>query len=175
MSRLYLQPERRFTTTELVEAAQESRPTVHRELRSLLGANLIERTRVGRSSLYRAATDSPLFGPLRELVDRTMGIEAFLTRELAGLQGVDAAAIFGSWARGALDDESDIDVLVVGAPDRRALTRITRAAGSRAGREVSASVWTPDELRAARDRGDVFVTEVMRGVLVPLVGDIHPA
>lgn len=173
IGRLYLQPERTFTTGELVDAARESRPTVHRELRSLLGANLVERTRVGRSSLYRAATASPLYAPLRELVEATLGIEVTLARELAALPGVEAAAIFGSWARGEIETESDIDVLVVGDPDRRELARITRAAGARAGREVSASVWTRDELRSAVAGGDVFLTEVMRGALLPLAGDVR--
>lgn len=173
MARFYLQPERSFTTDELVHTAHESRPTVHRELRALLHANLIQRTRVGRSSLYRAATTSPLYEPLRDLVDRTLGVEAMLSRELSGLAGVEAAAIFGSWARGDLDAESDIDVLVVGDPDRHELARITQEAGSRAGREVNASTWTRDELSVALARGDVFLNHVMQGKITPLVGDIR--
>ena len=144
LARLYLAPERRFATGELLSAG-ESRSSVFRELRRLAGAGLIERERLGGAALYRAARGSPLYRPLRELIRRTMGVEALLERELAGVAGVEAAAIFGSWAAGELQPESDIDVLVIGRPDRTTLALAAQRAGRVAGREVNVSIWPAPE------------------------------
>jgi predicted nucleotidyltransferase len=174
LARLYLAPERRFAVSELLSGT-ESRSSVFRELRRLGGAGLIERERLGGNVLYRAARGSPLYDPLRELIQRTMGVEALLERELAALQGVEAAAIFGSWAAGVLDPESDIDLLVVGRPDPAALSLVAQRVGRLAGREVNVSIWPAAEARRRVARGEGFLLQVLAGPLRPVVGNVRRA
>ncbi|MGD0716018.1 MAG: nucleotidyltransferase domain-containing protein, partial [Gaiellaceae bacterium] len=73
---------------------------------------------------------------------------------LRGLPGVEAAYIFGSWASRyhgeAGPAPADIDLLVVGRPDRRVLARVCREAGRELGLEVNPTVvakesWESDE------------------------------
>jgi len=174
LATLYLRPDEEFRASDLVELVPESRPTVFRELARLAGAGLIERRKVGRESRYRAAADGPLFAPLREIIDSTLGVEAMLGGELARLPGVEAAALFGSWAGGDLREASDIDLLVIGEPERRTLSEIAMAAGRRAGREVNLSVWSADDAADAL-RKDGFLSRVLSGPLHPLVGDVRAA
>jgi predicted nucleotidyltransferase len=174
LAMLYLRPDEEFRARDLVELVPESRPTVFRELARLAGAGLIERRKVGQESRYRAAIDGPLFAPLREMIDSTLGVEAMLEGELARLPGVHAAALFGSWPGGDLRESSDIDLLVIGEPDRHALSEIAMAAGQRAGREVNLSVWSPNDAADAL-RKDGFLSRVLSGPLRPLVGDVLEA
>jgi hypothetical protein len=45
---------------------------VYRELGRLLDAGIVEKRVEGRNTIYLAASDSPLFVPLRTLLERTV-------------------------------------------------------------------------------------------------------
>jgi predicted nucleotidyltransferase len=164
-------PERRWTARELETRLDAVQQTLNNELRRLVGAGLLHADAVGRTKLYRAAVESPLFEPLRELVARTVGAEAMLARALGGLAGVEAAAIFGSAASGEpLRPSSDVDVLVVGDVDFDRVADAVRPVEEVAGRDVHLVAYRLDELRA-RAGADGFARSVLQGPLRMLVGD----
>ena len=64
---------------------------------------------------------------------------------LAGVPGVDEVYLFGSWALGAAGTENrravgDVDVLVLGEPNRNAVYEAAAAATTRLGRHVEVTV-----------------------------------
>lgn len=87
---------------------------------------------------------------MSELLGVTYGPIPVLTRLLAGFPGVTQAYVYGSWAaryRGEGGEApNDVDVLVVGNPDRDALYEVADEARKALGREVNirpltAEVW----------------------------------
>lgn len=170
---LLLQRGVEWTVAELQDRLGGSRAGVHQELRRLLDAGILERRSVGRADVYRAAERSPLVAPLRELVERTVGVEEDLRDRLSAVPGIDAAVIHGSWAGStALRSTSDIDLLVVGRPDRDELERAIRDAERAAGREIDLSLYDPDDwARRIRD-GSGFVTTVSERPRIPIVGEL---
>ncbi|MET0601700.1 MAG: nucleotidyltransferase domain-containing protein [Baekduia sp.] len=141
----------------------------------MLDAGILERQMIGRQGVYRASLASPLVKPLRELIERSVGVEPLLRAALTDVPGIDAAVIFGSWARGQVDAESDVDVLVVGTFDYANVVARLHALQERTGREINMVALRPDELREQRD-GDArsgFLTGVLRGPMRPLIGDLE--
>ncbi len=137
--------------------------TAARELGRLEKAGLVTRTREGGQVYFQAQTENPLYGPIREIVRQTVGAPDVIRRSLAGLEGVDRASIFGSYARGHTRVDSDVDLLVIGAPDRDSLTDRLEAAGREIGRPVNEVVMTSPELAARRARGDRLVESIDAG------------
>jgi predicted nucleotidyltransferase len=165
-------PERRWTAAELQERLDAVQQTLSNELRRLAAAGLLEVETVGRTKLYRAATASPLYEPLRELVERTLGVEELLRAKLGEIEGVEVAAIFGSWAAGTpTRPASDIDLLVVGRVDFERVADALRQVEEVAGREIHLVLYARDELRDKLAAGSGFVSNVLRGELKPLIGD----
>ncbi len=130
---------------------------------------VIASRRLGNTRLVTAA-DSPLTGPLTELMLRSFGPRQVLAEELAGLDDIEAAYLFGSWAAryaGQLGRApADLDLLVIGRPDRDALDEAAQHAGARLAREVNVTI------RSAqwwRDGGDGFHAEVTGRPLVPVL------
>ena len=72
---LLLEHERESTAAELASMLAAAPPSLHRELHRLLDAGLIKRRAVGRTQLYSGAPDSPVYAALRELTERTVGVE----------------------------------------------------------------------------------------------------
>ena len=88
------------------------------------------------------------------------------------VDGIDAAYLFGSWAARYVGQEgrppADLDVLVIGTPDRDALDDAAQRAGERVAREVNVTIRSPAWWRAGNDG---FHTEVTRRPLVPILGE----
>jgi predicted nucleotidyltransferase len=166
-------PRRWWTASELRELVGGAPSTLHAELHRLEDAALVEREQLGRVHRFRAAADSPLYKPLRELVEASIGVEAELKKRLATTPGVEAGAIFGSWAAGDLEAGSDIDVIVVGNFDRAALARAMRNVEDLAQRDVQLVMLTRREFRDRLRRRSGVVRSISQRPITPLVGDMQ--
>lgn len=168
---LALEPRRSWSLDELVAALGAPRPSVHRELQRALTAGLIARDASRRPHRFTADTESPLYPPLRQLLELTVGVELELRRLLEAEEGVEAAVIHGSWVDGGAGPHSDVDVLVIGRPDLTHLRRAARDVGRRAGRTIDVTAFTAEEFERRRDRADGFVAKLLAGPRIALTGD----
>ena len=143
--------------------------SVQREVGRLEAAGILASERVGTARLVFVDTTSPIHAELSGLVLKTLGPPVVLAEALADVPGVALAFIFGSWA-GRITGEPgpapvDIDLLVVGEPDRRALSQACSRAALRLGRDVSPTVVTSNEWNTPRTG---FVKTLQLGSLVPV-------
>lgn len=130
--------------SDLARAVGAYKNAVKYEVDRLEAAGLVASRLVGRSRLIRISAEEPVRSILVDLVLHTYGPLHVIGRELAGVEGVTGAYMYGSWAAryarqpGPLP--GDIDVLVIGTPDRDDLFEATERATSRLGKEVNAHV-----------------------------------
>lgn len=170
LERLLLHPDESYAIADLARQLGVTYMAVRRELHRMLDAGIVERDALGRPGLYRASVASPLFEPLRQLIERSVGVEPLLREILERADGVEAAAIFGSWARGQVDAQSDIDLLVVGEFDYGSLVGELMALQERTGREISLVSMRPDEFRQQKKSG--FMRQVLSEPMQMLIGSI---
>lgn len=120
LAQLYLHPDREYSLTEVAKYLGASITAVHHEVERLVAAGLVDERRHGNMRLVRAG-ESRLARPLTELLALTYGPIAVLPDELAAVQGIRQAYLFGSWARRYGGEPGpppgDVDVLVVGSTD----------------------------------------------------------
>jgi DNA-binding transcriptional regulator YhcF (GntR family) len=166
-----LHPERSQSLTELARALGADLATVQREVSRLERAGIVRTNRVGNTRLVSADTASPVHRPLAELVLQAFGPVEVVAEVFAELQDVDEIYIFGSWAARYRGIEGpapgDIDVLVVGSPDRDQVYEAALRAERRLGREVNATIRTRRAWEAAQDG---FIREVRSAPLVRVAG-----
>lgn len=166
-----LTPGQEWSLTELADRAGTSVSSAQREMSRAEEAGVVSSRRLGNTRLVSAAA-SPLTDPLTELLLRSFGPRQVVAEELAGLAGVEAAYLFGSWAARYAGQPgpapADIDLLVIGRPDRDDLDDAVQRAGLRLAREVNATVRSAEWWR---DGGDGFHAEVTKRPLVPVFAD----
>jgi len=166
-----LNPGKEWTLSELASRIQSTVSSAQREVVRAERAGVITSRRVGNARLVTAAR-SPLTGPLTELLLRSFGPRQVLAEELAGVAGIEDAYIFGSWAARYAGQQgrppADIDVLVIGAPDRDSLDEAAQRASGRLDREVNVTIRSAQWWRAGDDG---FHAEVNRRPLVPVYGE----
>jgi predicted nucleotidyltransferase len=172
LSLIFGQPDRSFAMTELIELAQVGSGAVQRELERLTASGLVDVNLVGGQKRYSANRASPIFDELGALVAKTAGVAGALAAALAPLgDSVRFAALYGSVAKETDRASSDIDVLLVG--DDLALESVFSAlepAERRLGRRITPTVYTPEEFNRRRREGHPFLTKVLAGEHIVLLG-----
>ena len=138
-------PDSEFSLTDIAARTGAPHPSVYREVERAEQAGLVTSRKVGNTRLVQANTASPYYAGLADVLVKAFGAPAILAAALRGVTGIDRAYIFGSWAARHAGQRgprpvADIDVLVLGEPDRDQLYAALGPAEQRLGRQVQATV-----------------------------------
>jgi len=168
------EPSREWTIEGLANRVSQPYQTVANEIRRLQAGDLVATRTIGRSKLVRANEASPYFAPLAQLVLMSFGPPLVVGEEFATLAGVERVFIFGSWAARYAGEPgaapNDVDVLLVGTPDRDQAYEAARRTEHRLGREVNVTIRTPRQWQ----HGDDAFTKQLRSsplLLIQPAGD----
>ncbi len=154
---------------ELARRAGAAPIVVSRILDSLVKARLVERERKANLVLYSFG-GSKEAALLKNLVVESRGLIPLLRGALERVRGVDAAFVYGSFAAGEENAESDVDVVIVGSPDYAVLAKAVNAVEARFGREVNYSVYSQREFKEKRKAP--FLKRVLASKKLMLAGAI---
>ncbi|MDA8107711.1 MAG: helix-turn-helix domain-containing protein [Betaproteobacteria bacterium] len=169
---LYGRPDRRFYVREIARAAGMTPSSLQRQLATLQRAGIIERSEEGRQVYYRADSRCPIFGELKAIAAKTFGVAEVLRAVLRPrAKRIRAAFIYGSVAKGTAAAGSDIDLLVIGEVAPSEIAVDLAQARQRLGREVSLLAYSSAEFAALAAQGNAFVTRVLEGSVIWLIGD----
>jgi predicted nucleotidyltransferase len=146
---LLLDTEREQPIAQLARVAGVAQPNTLREVNRLVTSDLLVERRAGNTRLVRANTDSPYFEPLVAILTRAYGPATVVPDVLADLDRVDLVVLIGSWAERYLGvmgpPPRDVDIVVVGSPDRRALRAANRELEERLDQPVQITAVTVDD------------------------------
>jgi len=123
----------------------------------------------GRQKYFQLNREYALFDEVRSIVAKTIGVVPLLAQCFKTIEGIEAAYLYGSFARNQQDAASDIDVLVVGKPKSDALAEAVQKLERRLGREINYTVLSGKELESRRARKDAFLENVWHNKCVSLV------
>jgi len=138
-------PDLELSLTEIAARTGAPHPSVHREVQRAEQAGLVVSRKLGNVRLVRANTASPYYAGLADVLTKAFGVPTVLAEVLAPVAGIHAAYIYGSWAARQAGQQGqrpvgDIDLLVLGEPDRDQLYEALSAAERRLGRPVQATI-----------------------------------
>jgi hypothetical protein len=152
---LLLHPDQEYTVTHLAERLHVPLTTLHREAQRLADVDLIRSRTLGRSRLLQANPAHRATAALTQLLEVTFGPQTVIEDEFAPVPDVDRVLIYGSWAdryHGAPGaPPADIDVLVIGDPDRADVYDAADRAQDRLGVQVNPVIRSPHQWKEAAD------------------------
>jgi predicted nucleotidyltransferase len=144
-------PDTEFSLTDIAARTGAPHPSVFREVERAEQAGLVTSRKVGNTRLVRANVASTYYQGLADILVKAFGVPAVLSAALRDVPGIDRAYIFGSWAarhagQPGQREVADIDVLVLGTPDRDQLYEALDSVEKRLGRPVQATIRDPNWL-----------------------------
>jgi predicted nucleotidyltransferase len=169
---LYGRTDQSFYTRQIAREVNASVGAVQRELENLSNVGLIVRTSVGSQVFYQANRGAPVFREMHDLVNKTIGVFSVLRSALQPLsKQIVVAFVYGSVAREEETAQSDVDLMVVGqATLDEVLSRLS-SIEKNIGRPINPTVYSVMELKSKLASGNHFLTAVLKGQKVFLVGD----
>jgi len=171
LAQLFGQPQRSFFATELIELTGSGSGAVQRELKRLTSSGLITVTRIGNQKHYQANPDSPVFDELRGLVIKTVALVEPIRQALELADRIELALLYGSVVKGTDTAASDIDLLI--SADEVTLEDIYSALApveANLARKISPSLYTPQEFADRKAANNAFLTRVLAGEHLILIG-----
>ena len=160
-------PDEKFYVREVARLLRKNPSGVKRELDNLEKLGIVTSERVANLKYFRANKKSPLFGDLKKLVTKSLGLPGALKAVLRAA-GAKAAFIYGAYAEGRETDE--VDLFVVGASEllEKGLSDIESDFGVKVRLR---SVQTAD-FNILKKRDDPELKDILRGKRLVLIGRV---
>lgn len=172
MTLLFGHPGQQFYLRQIARMVDTSPGNVQRELETLSDIHLIIRLHTGRQVFAQANQLHPIFAELRSLIAKTSGIYQQLGSALQPLAPrIAFAFVYGSVARGEEDAHSDVDLMVIGKVTLDEVLAQLGPAERDIDRSINPTVYTLGEFKTKLRAGNHFLTAIVRGKTVFLVGD----
>jgi predicted nucleotidyltransferase len=143
--------------------------TIQGELKKLLNLDLVLREIDGNRTYYRANKNHPLYEDIHKLVLKTTGLVDVLKNAL-DTKKIKLAFVFGSFARGEENAESDIDLMVIGNLGLRDVTRLLSDTEGKILREINPHVYSENEFSEKYKKQDHFVSQLVAGAKIFIIG-----
>lgn len=164
-------PEQSFYLRQLARVVGAGHGALQRELKNLTDLGLIARTVQGNQVLFRANPKSPVFGEMKRLIAKTLGVHDTLRTALAPLGSqIQIVFVYGSVASLTERINSDVDVMVIGDAEFGEVVGALTSAQKTLGREVNPTVYPVPEFRAKLAAGNHFLRSVMAGKKLFVLG-----
>lgn len=167
----FTNPTARLHLRDLAERLDIDPSNLSKELGRLEREGLFRSEVSGRQKYFRLNRDYPLFPEVKGVVEKTIGAPSSIAQALRSVPGIEAAYLYGSFARNQQDAVSDIDVLLIGSPAAESLAQAIDKLERRLGREINYTVFSRKEFISRRARRDPLLEDVWRHPRVPLIID----
>ena len=169
---LLLHPHERFYVRQLAGTLGLAVGSVQQEMPRLLKVLVVAREEDGNRVYYRVDRQCPIFPELQRIFLKLGGIAQILREPLRKrAEAIRCAFIFGSVAKGDEEAWSDIDLFVIGDISGRALGGLVWDAQQSLRRPIHHVHYGTAEFRRKLRSRDSFVTSVVRGPKIFLVGN----
>lgn len=170
--RLYFSnPGKPFYLRELERELDIPVSMLRKELIALEKESVFKSERKGNLLYYSLNKHYPLFDELKSIVFKTVGIKASLEKLLSAIKNINAAFIYGSYAKNAENAKSDIDLFIIGKPDEDILLNKINKLEKTLKREINYSIYSKTDFEKKKKAKDSFIDDLLKNKKIFLIGD----
>lgn len=169
---LFGQPSRAFYANELIGLTRGGTGAVQREIKRLADSGLVTVRAVGNQRHYQANPDSPIFGELCAIAQKTFAVAEPIRAALSPMvTNIVAAFVYGSTAKREDAAGSDVDLMVISdTVSYPEMYRVLEDVRPRLGRPLNVTILTRAEVESRQTRHDSFLTRVLAQPKIWIIG-----
>lgn len=171
LSLFFLHSGRDFYLREITRLTGEDYKSISMELKKLEEIGLLNSRKNGNLKYFQLNGNFIIYDELKSIFLKTHGAAQILRDALLTAQNIDYAFIYGSLASGTNRENSDIDLMIIGAIPLEEILRIVRDPEEKLHREISVSLYEISEIQLRLKNRDPFITQVMSEHKIMLTGD----
>jgi len=164
----FLNPESRRYINDLADLLAIDPGNLSRKLIELEKEGIMASDRQGNQRYYFLNKTYHLLREVKKMFDVDFGLPRIIEKNLGKLKGLNRAYIYGSWAKNAMNRESDIDLLLVGSHSSLEAKRRLLILQKEIGREISVVDMSQKEFEQAKAKGDPFIKNIFSDRIIEL-------
>lgn len=173
LTHYFTHPDEKYYVREVASLLALDPGNLSKEFRRLTEEGLFREEQKGRIKFYRLNPDYPLYQELKQIIFKTEGIEGSLKELVHRFPEIRAAFLYGSYAKGKEKASSDVDLVIVGTPDRKRLTSQIRELEERLGREINFNLYPQEEFQKKVQKKGSFLDRIVAGEKILLKGRLN--
>lgn len=166
---LFLNPQESFFVNELSRRLGLDKRNLVKKLHELEHIGILKSEKKGNLRLYTANSGFPLYQEYRKIFLKTVGAEERLKQIMRETPGVKEGYIYGSYAQDAMSANSDLDLLIIGDHEIRALQKEINVLQHEINREINSVNMSEEEFRRRMESKDPFLTGLFNRKIIRLV------
>ncbi|MFA5142971.1 MAG: ArsR family transcriptional regulator [Candidatus Omnitrophota bacterium] len=169
----FTNPDEDLYLREIADILKIDPGNLSRELERLRKEGIFNSRERGNQKYFALNKRHPLYGELRSVVFKTIGIEGWLKKIIGGIKKIEIAAIYGSFASGHENSKSDIDILIIGDPDQDDLMEKIEKVEKDVAREINYNIYSLDDFSERVKKKDSFIRNILKGPKIILKGRLN--
>jgi predicted nucleotidyltransferase len=167
LSYFFLNIDSEFYLNEIAKKFEVDRGNLVKKLSEWEREGILEKNKRGNLSLYKINKKYQYLSELQAIFRKSFGVEKELYKALKNIKGLKTAILFGSYTRGKLTPESDIDLLLVGSHNffnvQKKITQLQKIFD----REIN--VVDMDEKEFTEKQSSAFIRDIMNNPYVKIL------
>ena len=164
-------PAKIYYVRELVRLSKEEINAVRRELGNMEANGMVRKEARGNRLYYGFRRDYAYYNELLQLVAKSTGLGRQIIKEKNRLGKIRFALLSGRFARHKQHLENDVDFLLIGDVVIAQIAALVAQFEKELNREINYSVMTLEEFEFRKKRRDPFISQILMGSRVMLIGD----
>lgn len=164
-------PAEMFYVRQLTRQAGEEINAVRRELSRMMRVGMVKSQKRGNRLYFWFNKQYRFYPELLRLVAKTTGLGAMVIKQQQKLGRLKYAILSGRLVRQMPHREDQVDLLLIGEIVMPQLQAMVKTEEKRIKQEINYSVMTEEEFKFRKTRRDPFITEVLTGSRIMLIGD----
>ena len=164
----FLNPRASYYINELARILEVDPKNLDRKLKEFEKAGILESEFRGKQRYFSLAKKTEAAKQYRKFFLSTAGIEGQLRRAVRDIKGLQAAYLYGSYAKDAMDAGSDIAILAIGTHSSLELQRRIGPIQRQSGREINTINMDTREFKEKQKHHNPFLENIFSGKTIKL-------
>lgn len=163
--------EEMFHVREIVRRVEEEINAVRRELIFLEKKGVLKKEPRANRVYYYPDKNYPFYYDIIKIISKSRGVGADIIKNRVKLGKIKYAMLSGRFIRRIRKNQEEVDLLVVGNVVLPELALLIKKEEARLKSEINYTVMTEEEFAFRKKRQDPFITDIIHGSRVMLIGD----
>ena len=165
----FINPRKKNYVNELARILDVDLGNLSRKLQELENEGILSSEFSGKQKYYFINKKYPLLKETKKAFELKYGLGDLIARGLKKIKGIKEAYIFGSYAKGDFEAESDIDVLIIGSHPVMEATKALLPIQERIRREINVVDLTEKEFQKKKKDNDEFIRNIFNGKVIKIL------
>ena len=168
---LIMNPVGAFNINEISRQIGSTPRGVEKELKNLLSGGILKRDIIGNQHLYKLDENCPISREIKGIIIKTVGVAQLIQKALKPVEKkITRAFVYGSFASGDFGNESDVDLLMVTRLSGIEVAELIGDLQNEIGRAINVSQFSMDEFDRRKQNNDHFLSQVLKGPKIDIIG-----